>query len=406
MLNQYELFFVSDEIAKKPDETFDEYKARLYELKYSEDLTWQDISNIIENQCNVYLSGNACRNQARRLRIKNNHKKSSVTNDSCKESLTPNDILFDIQKEKVKVRDERIQANALLRRISREETLKEIAADAVNVIKDSKPLNFPEFIEIDSQDKIGILHLSDWHYGLELDSYWNTYNPEIAKERIVNLRNKVSEKLFKNNVRDLYIINTGDMISGNIHLQLRLNSRIDVITQTMEVSELLAEFINDLSAFFSIKYADCLDNHSRIEPKKSDSLDLESLARITSWYLRERLRDNSNVTFFDNKISNDIITFNIFDFTVCAVHGHKDKPERVAEQMILMNKENYDLILTSHYHHFSADEKNETIILGNSSLMGTDDFAERLRVSSKPSQNLIISTQDNVVDSIFRILVD
>ena len=391
--NSYEL---ADEFKRQPNEKFNDYKIRLYELKYSDGLTWKDISSLIEDQYGICLSPDACRNQARRLRNKNNYE----------EQLNPDDALFNIQKEKVKVRDERIQVNAIIRRISREETLKEIAKDAVEVIKDSKPLNFPDFIEIDDADGIGILHLSDWHYGLELDSYWNAYNPEIARERIVNLRNKVCEKLLKNHIRELFVINTGDMISGNIHLQLRLNSRIDVITQTIEVSELLAEFINDLSNNFIIKYADCLDNHSRIEPKKADSLDLESLARITSWYLKERLKDNNNVTFIGNRISNDVITFNVYGFNVCAVHGHKDKPERIAEHMILMNKENYDLILTSHYHHFSADEKNETIILGNSSLMGTDDFAEKLRVSSRPSQNLIISTQDNVVDSIFRILVD
>ena len=58
-----------------------------------------------------------------------------------------------------------------------------------------------------------------------------------------------------------------------------------------------------------------------------------------------------------------------------------------------------------HIHHFSADEINETVQLTNGSLMGTDDFAQKNRLTSKPSQNLIIVTKENVIDTICRIVV-
>ena len=50
-----------------------------------------------------------------------------------------------------------------------------------------------------------------------------------------------------------------------------------------------------------------------------------------------------------------------------------------------MTKQDYELILTSHLHHFSCDEKNEVLVVSNSSLMGTDDYAAKLRLSAKPS---------------------
>ena len=43
------------------------------------------------------------------------------------------------------------------------------------------------------------------------------------------------------------------------------------------------------------------------------------------------------------------------------------------------------------------------MIIGNSSLMGTDSYAEKLRLSSDPSQTFIIATKDNVCDCIYRI---
>lgn len=45
-------------------------------------------------------------------------------------------------KERMKISDERVQNNALLRRISREETLKEIAADYASTMQNFIPLKF------------------------------------------------------------------------------------------------------------------------------------------------------------------------------------------------------------------------------------------------------------------------
>ena len=124
------------------------------------------------------------------------------------------------------------------------------------------------------------MQLSDIHYGIEDKTMWNEYSPTIAKQRIEKLQNKVIEYLKKENITDLYIINLGDMIGGRIHLQLRLNSRIDVITQTIEISEILAEFMNNLSKYTNIHGYFSTDNHGRLEPNIKDVIDLESLSRI------------------------------------------------------------------------------------------------------------------------------
>lgn len=61
------------------------------------------------------------------------------------------------------------------------------------------------------------------------------------------------------------------------------------------------------------------------------------------------------------------------------------------------------MFLTAHEHHFQADEKNRCIAIGNGTLMGTDTYAQKLRLSSTPSQNLIIVTEGNVTECIYRI---
>ena len=106
--------------------------------------------------------------------------------------------------------------------------------------------------------------------------------------------------------------------------------------------------------------------------------------------------------------SDDIITFDVMGgkYRVAGVHGHKDRPNKVIDNLTLMTKTHYDLILSAHLHHFSCDEKNETLHISNGSLMGVDSYAKDLRLSSRASQNLIFVTEDSVVDYIHRVILN
>ena len=267
------------------------------------------------------------------------------------------------------------------------------------------PLKHPKKNSSD-ECKEAILCLSDWHYGICCDNYWNKYDPEIARERISQLLSESLKYIKENNVDTVHVLNLGDLIAGRIHLTLRLESRFDVITQIMEVSEILAEFLNELANnVLVVEYYSCSDNHSRLEPNKSDSLDLESLCRITDWYLEKRLSNRDNNIFINkNTYGDDIITFDTMGFKFLGVHGHLDKNNTtMIDSISRMTEDHYDLILTAHLHHFSADEKNRTVIVSNGSVMGVDSYAKNLRLSSFPSQNLIIVSEKSPCEAIYRI---
>ena len=171
----------------------------------------------------------------------------------------------------------------------------------------------------------------------------------------------------------------------------------------MEVSELLAEVLRTLSEHFIIHYYQCFDNHSRVEPNKPDAIQLESLARITPWFLIERLSNNHNVLFHCNTFDQDIISFKCLDYNIGAVHGDKDHPSKLAENITMMTKKPYDLVCAGHMHHHSEDERNQVEIICNGSLMGTDEYAKDQRLNSKPSQTLIIASEDNVREAVYKI---
>ena len=418
-------------ISRYDNESDEEFCERIFKNKFIEGWTWSEVAEIINNELNYHLSGDAYRKRANKV-IHDLDNNNQLTWDSicvednwdsiCVKDNHPtigNDLinyeLDEVIKEKIKARDERTQVNSIIRRITREETLKEMVKEAISSMDERFPLKSPkadtlkelhDYSEIKYRE--AVLQLSDLHYGAEIDNYWNKYNPQICKERLCELRDRVIVNCKKNKVYRLYIVNLGDLISGRIHTQLRINSRLDVVTQIQHISELIAEFIADISFYIpEIEYHDCLDNHSRVEPIKENSLSLESLSRFTAWYLKERLKDFKNVFIKDeNMFAPDMITFETLGHKVIGVHGDKDKPTQVIQNLSLMTQNHYDLVLTSHRHHFSADEVNQTLLLSNGSIMGTDEYAEKLRLSAKPSQNLIIVSEDNVMETLYRIVLN
>lgn len=396
----------------KDNESVEEYTDRVCKLKQDYRLTWEELKDIINEQ----TGGNRSESYYRKNFGKKSSDYAEVNYDECAVSSScdsdsgcdsDDDLLTKIKKEKMKLSEYRIQTNADLRRISREETIKEIAKDFADKMTSKKLLScvVKDWFTADG-DNSAILAISDWHYGIVVENYWNKYNPEIARERISKLRDEVIDKCLRNNVNELHVVNLADLICGRIHLPLRLQSRFDVITQIMEVSEILAEFLSDIAVSgLLVHYYDCVDNHSRLEPDKNDSLEIETLARITKWYLKERLKDNERIAIHDNNYGNDIVCFDCKGYSIAGVHGDKDAPNKVVENISLMTHRTFDLILTAHFHHFSCDERNETVVVSNGSLMGTDEYARKLRLSARPSQNLIIASDKSVVDSICRIVL-
>lgn len=410
-----------------------EYIDRICTIKNDLNLTWRDVSDLLNNQLGTSYSESWYRKK-----FKNNEFKPSIEilttssseddSDTCegpcetcnglsecldewsKELLDKETKLKDLQnslsQKKVEVTDLVTQNNAYIRRLSREQTIKDIAHDFAQTMNKEKLLDLPIFVGCHGvSNHEGILLLSDWHYGMTCDNHWNIFNPDVCKERVNTLLNVVVERIIQHKINKLHVLDLADLIAGRIHTQIRIESRFDVITQTMQVSEILAEFINSLSHYTDVEFYSCLDNHSRLEPNKKESMDLESLARLIPWYLKERLKDNDAVTICSNKYGADIITCTVAGHNIIGVHGDNDSPTHALERLSLMTHQHYDMLCTAHLHHFACDEQHQSIVISNGSLMGVDHYAEKLRLTSDPSQTLIIASTDNICECIYRIVL-
>lgn len=396
-------------LEKRSDESLEQYKLRLCSNKFLYGLTWEEVAELV----NYHLI-DELRVGSDAYRKWYSKKVQENTDQSLNNEIKQDDNEYDYfeEKEKIKLREERTQINAMLRAIAREDTLKEISLEIVKEMSSKKildPVKPERLAQLDKQmskKKSATLCLGDWHYGLEVDLFYNKYNPEVAKERLNNLLEQVLYFCYNEDIYTLTVLNLGDLISGVIHLPLRINSRYDVITQTIHVSEMLSEFLNSLCQHIpQVNFMSVTDNHSRINPNKKESLQIESFARIITWYISDRLKDNENFAYIENAFGDDIATYNTLGHKIIAVHGDKDPQTNIVSRLSTYTQYHADLILTAHKHHFSGDEDNQTITLCNGSLMGVDDYASSLRCNSTPSQLLIVHSKENVIHGIHRMIL-
>lgn len=397
-------------LSLRDGETVEDFLIRLGNNKDDCGMTWSEVADLVNNTFNLHKAESTyrkwftknrdcCGNDDYEYSLKYSVGQCVQLDDEVEAKI------LELQKERIRLADERSQYNSFLRRMSREETLKDIAKSSAEIIAEKKP--FLNRAKIDTKkSNEAILLISDVHYGIEFENHINRYNPDVCLERINVLLSEVIDRCDRNNVKKLYLMDLGDLISGRIHTQIRIQNRCDVITQVIEISEIMAEFINTLTETMVVEYHSCADNHSRVEPIKENSLSLEQLSRITPWYIKARLKDNQNVIICDNEVSEDIITFNTKYHSIAGVHGDKDKPSNMANILSTFTHKDFDLICSAHLHHHTEDEQNMVDIICNGSIMGVDDFAHSLRASSRPSQTLIIPTENNVRDTVYKIVLD
>ena len=151
-----------DNLLRKTDfETINQYVRRICLIKDEFSLTWNDVAGIVYEETGLLHSASYYRKRTRDQKFnfinELKHSSGNINMTVGEESnVCDNDeqlTLFEkinsvddkhnqLVKERMKISDERVQNNALLRRISREETLKEIAADYASTMQNFIPLKF------------------------------------------------------------------------------------------------------------------------------------------------------------------------------------------------------------------------------------------------------------------------
>lgn len=304
---------------------------------------------------------------------------------------------FELQKERQKFFDQRNALNKLLRERSRQEELNEILTEAVK--SGSLPqLNYQR-VEIEPSDNDLLVSLNDIHYGANVQNYWNTYNSDICREMMCKYLDRIIAIGETHRSENCIVWANGDEISGNIHQSIAVTNKENVIEQIKGVSELIAEFLAELSKHFrQVVFVSVAGNHSRIDPNKDRALVSERLDDLVEWYLGARLQNFENVQIGigSEKVDNTMYLIDVRGKTYLGVHGDFDGSASKVQSLQTMAGKSIYAVLSGHLHHNKMDEVQgvKTIMAG--SFLGMDDYCVQKRIVGRAEQMVCVCDADGV----------
>lgn len=381
------------DVKRQSTETESAYIWRLGQAKDNGilDLTWTEIADLINKEyredISEYRSESAYR---KKYAIAKEFAEGNVFGTSESDSNIAQQIQ-ELQKERIKLSDARTDYNRLVRREARKESY----ADMVKrvICENTKPINISSkstgYDCIYGNNDL-LIHISDIHTGIEIHNWKNDFDEDILKKR---LEKYVSEiiKIQKRHYSENAFVVIGEIISGLIHNNLRLQNNMDMMEQFKYISELLSSILVELSEHFKQIFVYVTPgNHSRISPKKEDSLDGENMDVLLSFYLRARLQNYKNISICENIIDPEIASFVIRGQKVFAAHGHKDSPQNVVQNFTLMFGMRPDIVLLGHRHTNGMTTVSDVKVIESGCCSGSDQFAVSIRKTNRPEQTVSV----------------
>ena len=208
----------------------------------------------------------------------------------------------------------------------------------------------------------------------------------------------------------------GDLCHGAIHTNARVASEELVCDQLMQVSEILAQTIIELSRYVgeTIVYT-TYGNHARTVQNKHDSTHRDNMERLIPWWLKVRIRVEEAIVGglnirVEDESDDEFLSFSVCGHDFCSAHGDLDDIQSSLKTFttLFMKKrgKNIEYIVLGDKHHQELKEAIGVTSEFCGSLCGTDDHANTKRLYSTPSQLLLIVNESEGVDGKYVLKCD
>lgn len=401
-------------LRREKNENEEQYIWRLGQSKDSGtlDMDWNEISDVINKEF---------RNDESEFRTEAAYRKpyqqakrfyeagvfSKYSEDSYAAELR--EAKFDIEKEKQKLFDERTALKKILREQGRMESMYDIVKRAID---DYRPVTF-DYVpcEIEDSDNDLIIHLTDVHCGMSVDSPFNQFNTDVLKRRLKKYLDEINDirKLYKS--QNAYLILGGDLIHGIIHINARIEAKENLVMQIMKVTDLISNFIFELSKMFkAVEVHTTAGNHARSVANKDESLRGENFDLLVPYACRKDLRNVPNVWIVDNYLGYDIATFMVRGHMVYATHGDKDSPQNVVYNMTkFARKANLpmpDICYLGHRHTNGLTTVDDVKIIESGCVDGMDSYSIDKRLVGTPEQTVVVVTEKRRIKALCDIQIE
>lgn len=388
---------MNENLKRLENESNDQYFYRVCQMKDSLGFTWPQMAEVFNEEFGRNIGDTAYRKRwaAYKSVFEANAEKIIGDNVYSDELQSQMDNLY---KAKKQLSDQRREYNKMLTKDARAEHLMEKMIEAANVV----PLkDYGDCLVYSKKHlhKAAVLVCSDWHYGQVSHNIWNSYNVDTCMQRISKLFQSAVDAIQHHDIGVLHIVLLGDLINGGIHTSSRVASEENTCDQLMNVSEILANFINKISKYVAkVNVYSTYGNHARSIQKKEDSIYADNMEKIVPWWLKQRLKDNDKVNIVDSEY-HEFVYFNVCGYNVVCTHGDLDKLKDIGVTINSLFSKKYgktiDYTFSGDKHHLEAFEQFgiESALVG--SLCGTDEYANTKRLYSNPMQTLCIFTPED-----------
>ena len=367
------------------------------------DYDWSELKDKYNVQCNSdtirksssTIFGGKIRSEYEKYKNESNNEVSSQDELDVK--------IQNMRKEKIKLYDARVEYNRLIRQEARKESYMDMVKRII--CENVQPLNIPVHYTLFNSSTDLLVHLTDIHAGIEIHNWKNDFDEDILKKRIEKFTSDILDIRGMHKSENCYLV-IGEILSGIIHNNLRLQNNMDLMEQFKYVSELISAMLLRMANNFNHIYVYITPgNHSRISPKKEEALDGENMDILLPFYLKARMQNVKNITICDNTIEPEIAMFNIRGNNVFAAHGHKDSPSNVVQNFTMMFGIKPQIVLLGHRHTNSMETVYDTKVIQSGCVSGADAYAMSIRKTNKPEQTVSV-IGDNGLICLYDIQLD
>lgn len=309
----------------------------------------------------------------------------------------------ELEKEKIKLRQEKNELSEKYRYNARTELFEERIIEAINNLPNIK-YSLPKDITLPNVSSSGLLCVADFHSGSEYEvkglygEVVNKYNFEIMKTRMWYLLSQMEDDDIAYD--NLVIAICGDLFENILRPSSLIKLREPVLDTVINFTEFMANWIVEVQKQFliPINIVTVGGNHDtqRLLGSKPMFED-ENLAKLFVHILKLRLKDCEDIYIDDYT---DVALKTIRKTNVMFVHGDEKDLSQTMDYFEHLYNVGVDEIIAGHYHSpnsrtIGIAEVGDRTVTNIGSICGIDPYAKKLRVGSRPSAYFALYDENN-----------
>ena len=296
------------------------------------------------------------------------------------------------RKEKQKAQDvNRIERKGFREHARIENAVSAYSIELIKLFENNKLHKLTKSHKI-SKRAVGVIQFSDVHFNELVELQNNRYDFKVASQRCQYFVQKASAYFKINDVSQVVVALTGDLMNSDRRLDELLNQASNRAKATFLAVDIMQQVILDLNKRFNVSVANVVGNEGRANKELgwSNSVATDNYDYTIFTCLRYLFKE-SKVHFIDGDPSEIVI--NVAGQNLLMLHGHGAISAGVEKSInqicgrYSMKGVKIDYVIFGHVHSARVGD----VFGRSSSMVGANDYSEKaLNLGGRASQNAYV----------------